>query len=45
MDHSAATILIGPDGGPLGLYPHGMTAKDMAADLSRVIEAGKQGGR
>ncbi len=40
MDHSAATILIGPDGGPLGLYPHGMKPEDMAADILNIMETG-----
>ncbi|MDP6175112.1 MAG: SCO family protein [Rhodospirillales bacterium] len=41
MDHSTATILIGPDGAPVGLYPHGMNAKDMAKDLLSVMKAAK----
>jgi protein SCO1/2 len=38
MDHTAATYLVGPDGGGLSLYPHGMTAADIAADIERFID-------
>ena len=38
MDHTAATYLAGPDGGGLSLYPHGMTAGDIAADIERFID-------
>ncbi len=33
MDHSAAMYLIGPGGKGISRYPHGMTAKDIAADI------------
>ena len=38
IDHSAAIVLIGPDGGGLSLFPHGITAKDIAADIERFIK-------
>ncbi len=38
MDHTAATYLIGTDGGGLSLYPHGMTAADIAADIEQLID-------
>ena len=37
IDHSAAIVLIGPDGGGLSLFPHGITAKDIVADIKRYI--------
>ncbi len=37
IDHSAATVLIGPNGGGLSLFPHGITAKDIVADIKRYI--------
>ncbi|MDP6708863.1 MAG: SCO family protein [Alphaproteobacteria bacterium] len=39
MEHSAASYLIGPDGGGLSLYPHGMTAEAIAADMRGFIAA------
>ena len=38
IDHSAASYLIGPDGAGLSLYPHGMTAEDIAADIRAFVE-------
>ena len=37
IDHSAAIVLIGPDGGGLSLFPHGITARDIVADIKRYI--------
>ncbi|MFQ5564886.1 MAG: SCO family protein [Paracoccaceae bacterium] len=37
VDHSAAFFLVGPDGGGLVQYAHGMPAEEIAADLRQVI--------
>jgi len=37
IDHSAAIVLIGPDGVGLSLFPHGITAKDIVSDIKRYI--------
>lgn len=37
IDHSAAFFLIGPDGGGLVQYAHGITAGEIAADIRQVI--------
>ncbi|MBT3917454.1 MAG: SCO family protein [Rhodospirillaceae bacterium] len=39
IDHSAAIVLIGPDGGGLSLFPHGITADVIVADIKRFIKA------
>jgi len=31
-------VLIGPDGGGVSLFPHGIAAKDIAADIERFIK-------
>jgi protein SCO1/2 len=38
IDHTGATYLIGPDGGGLSLYQHGITPEELAADIRRFIE-------
>jgi protein SCO1/2 len=38
VDHSAAFFLIGPDGGGLVQYAHGMTAAEIAADIRQFID-------
>jgi protein SCO1/2 len=38
IDHTGATYLIGPDGGGLSLYHHGITPEELAADIRRFIE-------
>jgi|TARA_B100000315_G_scaffold242296_1_gene264314 protein SCO1/2 len=37
VEHSAAMVLIGPDGGGLSLFPHGITANDVVTDIKRFI--------
>ena len=37
VDHSAAIVLIGPDGRGLSLFPHGITADAIVADIKRFI--------
>jgi cytochrome oxidase Cu insertion factor (SCO1/SenC/PrrC family) len=39
VDHSAAIVLIGPAGGGLSLFPHGITADVIVADIKRFIKA------
>ncbi len=39
VDHSAAFFLVGPDGGGLVHYAHGMTAEEIAEDIRQVIAA------
>ena len=38
VDHSAAFFLIGPDGGGLVQYAHGVTAGEIAADIRQFID-------
>ncbi|MFQ5757857.1 MAG: SCO family protein, partial [Acidiferrobacterales bacterium] len=45
VDHTASFYLIGPDGGGLARYAHGITAKDMAEDIQQFIDGLSQRGR
>jgi len=38
LDHSAAFFLIGPDGGGLVQYDHGMTAAEIAEDVRQFLD-------
>ncbi len=38
MDHTAAIVLVGPDGVGLSLYPHGITSEAIADDIQRFID-------
>jgi protein SCO1/2 len=38
VDHTASFYLIGPDGGGLARYAHGITAGDMAEDVQQFID-------
>jgi protein SCO1/2 len=40
IDHTGATYLIGPDGGGLSLFHHGITPEEMAADIRRFLPKG-----
>lgn len=39
MDHSASIYLIGPDGGGLSRYPHGILPEDIAADVREFMKS------
>ncbi|MAF47653.1 MAG: SCO family protein [Rhodospirillaceae bacterium] len=43
IGHSAAIVLVGPDGAGLSLYPQGITAEDIAKDIRRfmIVSGGK----
>ena len=38
VDHTAAFFLIGPDGGGLMQYAHGITAEEIAEDIQQFID-------
>ncbi len=37
MDHNAYTFLVGPDGGAIAIYSHGIHPDDMARSIRRFI--------
>ncbi len=38
LDHSAAIILIGPDGGGLSMFPHGIAPEDIVKDIRSYLK-------
>lgn len=38
LDHSAAIILIGPDGGGLSMFPHGISPEDIVKDIKGYLK-------
>ncbi len=38
LDHSAAIILVGPDGGGLSMFPHGITPEDIVEDIRGYLK-------
>lgn len=38
LDHSAAMYLVGPDGGGISLYPHGMLVEQIVEDIRQFVD-------